>query len=129
MYAIRSYYVDDAVTLVTRLKKTAGEKSLEFGVKITNTFPVQIKDDELPGEFMYMSGKALYPLSINVADKFSRQFNGDINISYSGGADYFHIADLLAVGIKPVTFCTTILKPGGYEIIKQMSIETANIKK
>lgn len=112
---------DDATKLVSRLQATAKENNLDFGIKITNTFPVQIKDEELPGEFMYMSGRALYPLSIHVANKFSQYFDGDISISYSGGTDYFNLEELLETGIKPVTFCTTILKPGGYARINQLS--------
>jgi len=112
---------DDAVKIVSDLKKEANEAELNFGVKISNTFPVMVKDDELPSEFMYMSGRALYPLSINVANKFSQHFDGDISISYSGGADFFNLEGLLKAGIKPVTFCTTILKPGGYARTKQLS--------
>jgi putative selenate reductase len=114
---------DDAVRLIKRLMKTAADKRLEMGVKITNTFPVQIKNNELPGEYMYMSGRALYPLSINVAYKLSKHFNGKLPISYSGGADYFNIKNLIAAGIRPITVATTILKPGGYARAKQMCSE------
>ncbi len=38
-------------------------------MKITNTFPVDVKQNELPSEEMYMSGKSLYPLSMSVAMK------------------------------------------------------------
>ena len=54
-----------------RLMKLAEEMKLEFGVKITNTFPVDVKAGELPSEEMYMSGKSLYPLSIALAAKLS----------------------------------------------------------
>ncbi len=112
---------DDAVKLIERLMETAKHENLAFGVKVSNTFPVIIKDGELPGEFMYMSGRALFPLSINVAAKLSSHFNGTLPISYSGGADSFNIEKILKTGIKPVTFATTILKPGGYSRAKQLS--------
>ncbi len=112
---------DDAVKLTGRLMETAKNERLAFGVKVSNTFPVMIKDGELPGEFMYMSGRALFPLSINVAAKLSSHFAGTLPISYSGGADSFNIESILKTGIKPVTFATTILKPGGYSRTKQLS--------
>lgn len=114
---------DDAVQLIERLQNTAKDEGLQFGVKVSNTFPVQIKNDELPGEFMYMSGRALFPLSINVASKLASHFNGKLPISYSGGADYFNVAELIQTGIKPVTVATTILKPGGYSRAKQLCEE------
>jgi putative selenate reductase len=112
---------NDAVEMLRRLMKTAKERNLCFGVKITNTFPVDIKQNELPGSEMYMSGRALFPLSINVADKLSRVFNGELPISYSGGADNFNLAGILKTGIRPVTMATTILKPGGYERLTQLA--------
>lgn len=112
----------DAVEMLRRLKTLAAENGLEFGVKITNTFPVQIKRGELPGNEMYMSGRSLFPLSINVAKKLSQAFNGELPISYSGGADYFNLSAILKTGIKPVTVATTILKPGGYERLLQLAL-------
>jgi putative selenate reductase len=111
----------DAVGLIGRLRSIAAEGGLDFGVKLTNTFPVQIKNSELPGEFMYMSGRALFPLSINVALRLSEAFDGNLPISFSGGADYFNIDSIIKTGIAPVTAATTILKPGGYMRAKQMS--------
>ncbi len=113
--------LDDVVKLIGRLMDTAKQEGLSFGVKVSNTFPVMIKDGELPGEFMYMSGRALFPLSINVAAKLNSHFNGTLPISYSGGADSFNIESILKTGIRPVTFATTILKPGGYSRAKQLS--------
>ena len=111
----------DALALITRLMATAKQQGLGFGVKVSNTFPVMIKNEELPGEFMYMSGRALFPLSINIARQLSSHFNGALPISYSGGADAFNVERILKTGIRPVTFATTILKPGGYARAKQLS--------
>jgi len=111
----------DAVPLIRRLMDTAKAQGLEFGVKITNTFPVDIKAGELPGAEMYMSGKPLYPLSMSVAAKLSADFDGDIRISFSGGADYFNIEKIIAAGIWPVTMATTLLKPGGYQRLEQIA--------
>ncbi len=111
----------DAIPMFTHLKKMAEEKGLVFGLKLTNTFPVQIKNSELPGEEMYMSGRALFPLSISLAEKLANTFEGTMPLSYSGGADALNIKTIFATGIRPITMCTTILKPGGYERLKQVA--------
>ena len=124
----RFHFEDDmqyelCVPMLQRLQAIARECSLEFGVKITNTFPVDVKRNELPSEEMYMSGKSLYPLSLSVALKLSKDFNGGLRISFSGGADAFNITELYNAGIWPITFATTILKPGGYNRVLQIADE------
>ena len=112
---------EDAVPMLTRLMKVCQDRNLEFGVKITNTFPVDVKQNELPSEEMYMSGKSLYPLSISLAAKLTEEFDGRLRISYSGGADYHNIKKIVDAGIWPVTVATTLLKPGGYDRMTQMA--------
>ena len=80
-----------------------------------------MKQNELPSEEMYMSGKSLYPLSISVAAKLAKDFDGKLRISYSGGADFHNIKDIVYAGIWPVTVATTLLKPGGYDRMSQMA--------
>ncbi len=111
----------DAVPMFNRLIDLSKSLDLEFGLKLTNTFPVQIKRDELPGEEMYMSGRSLYPLSLSLARRITNEFNGMLPISYSGGADAFNIEELVQTGIRPITVATTILKPGGYERFNQLA--------
>lgn len=111
----------DAIPMFAHLQKLAKENGLVFGLKLTNTFPVQIKKSELPGEEMYMSGRALFPLSISLAKRLTEAFEGEMPLSYSGGADALNVKTIFETGIRPVTVCTTILKPGGYERIKQMA--------
>ena len=105
---------EDAVPMLTRLQALADSKGLAFGVKITNTFPVDVTRNELPSEEMYMSGKSLCALSLSVAYKLSKAFDGKLRISYSGGADAFNIDKIFGLGIWPITVATTLLKPGGY---------------
>ncbi len=112
---------EDAVPMLERLIALSDRLNLEFGVKITNTFPVDVKAGELPSEEMYMSGKSLFPLSIALAAKLSRQFDGKLRISYSGGADALNIGRIVKTGVWPVTVATTILKPGGYQRLEQMA--------
>ena len=112
---------EEAVPMIARLQVLAKTHGLTFGVKLTNTFPVEVKNKELPGEEMYLSGKALYPLTINLAYKLAKAFGGKLRISYSGGADFFNIEKIYQAGIWPITLATTILKPGGYARIKQLA--------
>jgi len=111
----------DAVPMLQRLMDLSGSLGLQFGVKLTNTFPVDVKNHELPSEEMYMSGKSLYALTIELAARLSREFGGKLRIAYSGGADYFNIGRIIEAGIWPVTMATTLLKPGGYQRCKQIA--------
>ncbi len=111
----------DAVPMFGRLMELSGKLGLEFGVKITNTFPVDVKAGELPSEEMYMSGKSLYPLSIALAAKLSEEFGGKLRIAYSGGADALNIGKIVGAGVWPVTMATTLLKPGGYQRFTQIA--------
>lgn len=111
----------DAAPMFRRLTALAEARGLEFGVKLTNTFPVEVAAGELPSEEMYMSGRALYPLTVSLAGKISREFEGKLRISYSGGADIHNIKALFEAGIWPITMATTMLKPGGYQRLSQIS--------
>lgn len=111
----------DAVPMFGRLLKLAGDRGLEFGLKLTNTFPVKIAQGELPGEEMYMSGRSLFPLSIALARKVEEAFDGKLRVSFSGGAELFNIGRIFEAGIWPITLATTLLKPGGYGRLSPMA--------
>ena len=111
---------EDAVPMFRRLEKLAAERGLEFGLKLSNTFPVDVKAGELPSEEMYMAGKSLYPLTTAMAARLSREFDGKLRLSYAGGADAFNIDKLFVCGIWPITMATTELKPGGYQRFTQI---------
>lgn len=110
-----------AVEMIRSLLDHAEKTGVEFGVKLSNTLAVVNDKGTLPADEMYMSGRALYPLTVNLAHKLSSEFNGQLTISYSGGADYFNIADLLRSGLKPITMATYFLKPGGYSRMTQLA--------
>ncbi len=110
----------DAVPMFRRLKKLAAETGVAFGLKLTNTKPVDITGGFLPGQEAYMSGRSLFPLSINLAAKISREFNGELPLSFAGGADAWNIAEIYGSGIYPITMATNILKPGGYQRMTQL---------
>ncbi len=87
---------------------------MTFGVKLSNTLAMANHRGELPGEEMYMSGRALYPLTMNLFRKLTQEFNGDLNVSYSAGADALNAATILGCGACPITAASDLLKPGGY---------------
>ena len=120
-----------AVAIIKEFQKTADKNGLYFGIKLSNTLEVQNTKTLLPGDFMYLSGKALLPLTISLADKLAKEFDGKIKISYSGGANLKNAHKIAETGIVPVTICTDLLKPGGHKrfikIAQNMSSVLNNI--
>ncbi|PIE36205.1 putative selenate reductase subunit YgfK [candidate division KSB3 bacterium] len=119
---------DDAVPMLKRLVQTAREHDCQFGVKLSNTLGSINTLHVLPGNEMYMSGRALFPLTINVAALLSEEFNGMLPISYSGGISQFNVKEVGKIGIKPITVATDLLKPGGYARMKEMAQELESIE-
>ncbi|MBS4014641.1 MAG: putative selenate reductase subunit YgfK [Bacteroidetes bacterium] len=111
----------DALKIIKSLQKTANEKNLEFGLKLTNTLESANIKNVFGGDvdMMYMSGRALHPISINLAAKLQEEFKGELQLSFSAGADAFNIADILKCGFKTVTVSSDLLKPGGYMRLNQ----------
>ncbi|MCK4956636.1 MAG: putative selenate reductase subunit YgfK, partial [Candidatus Cloacimonetes bacterium] len=109
-----------AVKMLHTLIDFAKENGVQFGVKLSNTLAVKNDQGVLPTDEMYMSGRTLYPLTINLARKLSKEFAGKLPISYSGGTNYFNIKQIFETGIRPITIATDLLKPGGYAKLTQM---------
>jgi len=111
----------DALNLIKRLQMRAQNSGVEFGLKLTNTLEVENHRPVFPEQetMMYLSGRALHPISINLAAKLQSEFGGSLDLSFSAGADAFNIADTLACNLRPVTSCTDVLKPGGYTRLGQ----------
>jgi putative selenate reductase len=110
---------DRAVALISSLKKTAAARRLTFGVKLSNTLAMRNHTGRLPGDEVYMSGRALYPVTMSLFETLLSEFDGDLRVSYSGGADAENVATILSCGALPVTGCTDLLKPGGYARMTQ----------
>ncbi|WP_297418533.1 hypothetical protein [Clostridium sp.] len=102
-----------AKEIIAKLLEAAKENNVTFGVKLTNTLPVVNTRNVMPGEAMYMSGKPLYPIAINVAKNISNEFK-DITMSMSGGIDKNNVLDIFNAGIAPITMSTLFLQPKGY---------------
>lgn len=112
---------EDAIKIIQNLQEEAIENKVQFSLKLTNTLESLNHKDVFPPneQMMYMSGRALHPISMNLAYKLQTAFNNELDISFSGGADTFNIADIVNSGLAPVTVCTDLLKPGGYGRIQQ----------
>jgi putative selenate reductase len=105
---------DDAIGMIKGLSKLSLDCGRNFGVKLSNTLGTVNTLGVLPGEEMYLSGRILFPLTITLASRLSREFKGTLPISYSGGASQLNILRIFETGIKPITMATELLKPGGY---------------
>jgi putative selenate reductase len=108
-----------AVALIESLKRVAAQQGLTFGVKLSNTLAMANHKGALPGDEMYMSGRALYPITIHLFHRLAQEFGGDLNVSYSAGADALNLTGILAAGALPVTTVSDLLKPGGYSRMLQ----------
>lgn len=103
-----------AAEIIKSMKELSARKNLYFGVKLSNTLALRNTKGFMPGNEMYMSGRALYPITMNLWHKLSAEFGSDLRVSYSGGADAMNTPLLLRCGAKSVTVASDILKPGGY---------------
>jgi NADPH-dependent glutamate synthase beta subunit-like oxidoreductase len=105
----------DAVPMLHNLRRVARNQDRTFGVKLTNTLEVNnwktVFDRD---DMMYLSGRALHPVTSNLGLRISEQFHGDLLMSFAGGADAFNVAHLARSGMRTITTCSDILKSGGY---------------
>lgn len=105
----------DALKIIANLQNAAIDRGVFFGLKLTNT----LESNNFKNVFgsdqqqMYMSGRALHPLAVNLAAKIRSDFP-HIDISFSAGADCFNVPDLLSCNLTPITVSSDLLKPGGY---------------
>ena len=112
---------DDAMAMVKSLAQTAEGRANTFGLKLSNTLEVVNHRPVFPAneKMMYLSGRALHPLTLTLAGLVMEELGGKVPISFCGGADARNFADLVAAGLGPVTVCTDLLKPGGYARLQQ----------
>jgi len=111
---------DEAVKVIASLMKTAAGENLNFGLKLTNTLESINHKNVFEGDSMFMSGKALHPISVNVARKLKNEEElKKVPVSFSGGVDVLNIVDTIACGLNPITVSTDLLRPGGYGKLSQ----------
>ncbi len=106
---------EDAVPMFGRLAKRAGALGRVFGLKLSNTLEVDNwRGTFVRDETMYMSGRPLHAVTVNLAARLADELGGETPLSFAGGADCFNVADLLASGMQTVTVCSDLLRNGGY---------------
>jgi NADPH-dependent glutamate synthase beta subunit-like oxidoreductase len=110
----------DAVPMFHNLRRVAAAQGLDFGLKLSNTLEVENWRGRFDAEgMMYLSGRALHPVTTNLAARLTEEFRGGLMLSYAGGADCYNVTDLLACGMRIVTVCSDLLKTGGYLRLSQ----------
>ncbi len=119
---------DDAIPMFRRLRARADALGLSMGLKLSNTLEVENTRTVFDRDpTMYMSGRALHAVTVNLAAALAGELGGDLPLSFAGGADCFNVAPLLACGMRTVTVCSDLLKSGGYLRLRQYAdaIDTA----
>ena len=125
-----------AITLIDELHRFALDHGHRFGIKLTNTLVVRNHKQWMPDETMYLSGAPLHVLATAVLDELATALpgrlmipghdgddaatlvddrrGGDIMVSFSAGVNKDNLADTVAMGVRPASVCSDLLKPGGY---------------
>ncbi len=118
--------LERAISLITELNQYAKDRGHRFGIKLTNTLVVQNHKEWMPDETMYLSGPPLHVLATAVLDLLAESLpgllmipgheerGGDIMVSFSAGIDKENLAEAVAMGVRPASVCSDLLKPGGY---------------
>jgi putative selenate reductase len=101
---------------VDRLGILAQSLGRGFGVKFSNTLLVDNHKSFFPAseKQMYLSGPPLHVLAMLLVRRFRQVFGDRFPVSFSGGIDAGNFADAVALGLKPVSVCSDMLKSGAY---------------
>ncbi|MBT3208840.1 MAG: putative selenate reductase subunit YgfK [Bacteroidetes bacterium] len=122
----------DALKIISKVQESATKNNLKFSLKISNTLETKNNKTvfDKSQKMMYLSGRALHPISINLAKKLQNDFGGKLDLSFSAGIDAFNISEVIACGFSTITVCSDLLKPGGYMRLSQYFEEiNSNFKK
>ncbi|HUX50650.1 MAG TPA: putative selenate reductase subunit YgfK, partial [Spirochaetia bacterium] len=117
---------NDALSLIASLTETAKKTNLQFGLKLSNTLANANKLGRLPGEEMYLSGRALFPITTALAAELASALPSPLPFSFCAGVSAMNAAECIRAGLGPLTVATDLLKPGGYlrlEHIAERAVE------
>ena len=116
----------DALGLISSLSAQAAAKGRRFGIKLSNTLANANRGGFLPGSERYMSGRALFPLTVRLAARLAEALPDFAQrFSYCGGVSSLNASELIGSGLGPLTAATDILKPGGYLRLGRIAREAA----
>ena len=115
---------DRCLEMLMDLDGFAQAEGRRFGVKLTNTLVVENQGGPMPGERMYLSGHPLHVISSTLLADLDWALPGLLRlggrddspspVAFSAGVDRENVADLVGLGLEPVTVCSDLLRPGGY---------------
>lgn len=108
---------EDALMLIGNLSQLADNEGTWFGVKLSNTLANINNTNRLPGAERYMSGRALFPITIRLASELVDEIPTLNALSFCGGVAAYNAKHCIEAGLGPLTAVTDILKPGGYQRI------------
>ncbi len=106
---------EDAIKLIENLSQLANNEGTWFGVKLSNTLANINNTNRLPGAERYMSGRALFPITIRLASELIDSLPNLSALSFCGGIASYNAKQCIEAGLGPLTVVTDILKPGGYQ--------------
>ena len=106
----------DAVPMLRELQSVAKDCGREFGVKLSNTLEVENSRPTFDAaeKTSYLSGRPLHAITVNLAHDLADEFDGNLPMSFSAGANCFNAPALLGAGMQTITTCSDLLKTGGY---------------
>ncbi len=105
----------DALGLIETLRAKAKARGQRFGIKLSNTLANANTGTRLPGGERYMSGRALFPITVRLAADLAKALpDFGQRFSYCGGVQALNAYELVDAGLGPLTVATDVLKPGGY---------------
>ena len=111
----------DALALLASLGDAARHAGVGFGIKLSNTLAAVNVKNRLPGKEMYLSGRALFPITTELAAELAAALPGPLPFSFCAGVSEHNAADCIAAGLGPLTAATELLKPGGYARLLAMA--------
>jgi putative selenate reductase len=106
--------LDEAIDIVQRLEPLARERSLNIGVKFSNTLEVRNTLGHLPDEVMYLSGQPLHVIAVSLVESWRQAVGTRYPISFAAGIDRRNFPNAVALGLTPITASTDLLRPKGY---------------
>jgi putative selenate reductase len=101
--------------MLGRLAESAGRRGVRFGIQLTDALVVKNTRGRLAGEVVALSGPPLHRIAIALAHRLAGSGLGDLPVAFSAGVDAENFADTIACGFAPVTTCTDLLRPAGYQ--------------
>ncbi len=107
----------DALEMLRRLHIVAKRCGRSVGAKFTNTLVVANNPSIFPTQpdpYMYLSGKPLHVIAMNLMQRFREDVGFELPVSFSAGIDRKNFPSAVACGMVPVTTCTDLLRQGGY---------------